>query len=133
MIGLYKNEKFLTAVYKSNNISSEEFKGDVLYVGMGAAHLYGKHTEDVTSTTFIELDSEIIAENILPDCIIIEGDAYDANVEGLFDVIVLDIWDKAVYKKEVMELVEKYKPFLKEGGEIKHLTTIYKRRKGKVV
>ena len=133
MIGIYKNDKFLEVVYDSNNIQPDTFYGDVLYVGMGGGYLFKRHTNKVNSTTFIEYDQDIIDECNFTECMVINGDAYNVEVPGKFDIIVLNIWDVATDLTNVETLIKKFEDNLKIGGKIKYLDTIIKRVKGKKV
>jgi 16S rRNA A1518/A1519 N6-dimethyltransferase RsmA/KsgA/DIM1 with predicted DNA glycosylase/AP lyase activity len=58
------NKSILDSTYKLiNNIKPEEFYGDVLHVGLGTCYLHNQHTNNVTSTTIIEIDQQIIDFN----------------------------------------------------------------------
>jgi len=120
----------LDSIYKSRNgIYPEDFYGDVLHVGLGTCYLPNQHTDDVTSTTIIEIDQEVIDYNqavIKQDWVIIQHDAKTFETETKYDIIMLDIWYDPVENQEVFDLVEKYETFLKPGGKILYLKSILK-------
>ena len=126
---LLHNSK-LDSIYKSRNgIYPEEFYGDVLYAGLGIGYLPNQHTEEVTSTTIVEIDQEIIDFNqnsINENWNIIHHDIKTFESENKYDIIVLDIWYDPVENQEVFDLVEKYENFLKVDGKIFYLKSILK-------
>jgi spermidine synthase len=123
---IYDNDLYLSAVYRYNGINSSEFYGDVLYVGMGSGFMVKGHSDLVTSTTFIEIDEEVINKYRQYDWVVIKGDAYDVEVDTKFDFIIIDIWDKPTDKINIDHLINKFNNNLK-GGEIKYLKSIIKR------
>jgi 16S rRNA A1518/A1519 N6-dimethyltransferase RsmA/KsgA/DIM1 with predicted DNA glycosylase/AP lyase activity len=120
----------LESIYQlNNNIRPEEFFGDVLYVGMGTCYLPKLQTDKVLSTTIIEIDQEIINYNqntVEKNWNIIHCSADEFETENKYDIIMLDIWYRKTAQAEVFSLVEKYKTFLKPGGEVLYLKSIPK-------
>jgi predicted RNA methylase len=118
----------LDFVYKASNyIYPEHFSGDVLYVGMGTCYLMKEQSSEVTSTSIIEFDPEVIefnVDNIQEDWQIIQEDAYTFETENKYDIIVLDIWYRPPPKEEIFSLVDKYNNFLKQDGKILYLKNL---------
>jgi predicted RNA methylase len=112
----------------TNEIKPEDFYGDVLYLGMGSCFLPKRQTDNVLSTTIIEIDQSIIESNKAitnsKQWMVVNADVYDYQPDKTYDVIVVDIWFEVQSQTTVMELVNKYKKYLKKDGKIMHLKTI---------
>lgn len=123
---LYRKEfrSTLEAIYNANEIEANKFNGDVLYVGMGNRYSESMHTSDVTSTTYIEINEEIIS-NYGYGTKVIKGDAFEVELEEKFDVIFLDIWNSSEKESELIRLKERFENNLKEEGKFLHLKTVF--------
>jgi hypothetical protein len=112
-----------------NNIIPEEWYGSVLYLGMGMCYNPLKQIDRVTRTTIVEIDQRTIDFNkevIKPEWIVICDDVYRFEPIEKYDFIFVDIWWEQVESHIVENLIEKYKKYLNENGQIKYLRTIKK-------
>lgn len=112
-----------------NNIHPEEWYGSVLYLGMGMCYNPLKQSDRVNRTTIVEIDQRTIdfnKEMIKPEWIIICNDVYTFEPIEKYDFIFVDIWWEQVESYIVDNLIEKYKRYLNEDGQILHLKTIKK-------
>jgi len=112
-----------------NNIHPEEWYGSILYLGMGMCYNPLKQSDRVTKTTIIEIDQRTIDFNkevIKPEWIIICDDVYIFEPIEKYDFIFVDIWWEQVESRIVDSLIERYKKYLNEDGQIKYLRTIKK-------
>lgn len=120
----------LDLVYKTqNHIYPEHLSGDVLYVGMGTCYLMKEQSSEITSTTILEIDPEIIdfnIDNTQEGWQIVHEDAYTFETQSKYDIIVLDIWYHPTPAEEILSLVNKYNNFLKQDGKVLYLKTLIK-------
>ena len=107
-------DKVCLAYFSKSDIYPKKMYGDVLWVGMGDAYGPRNQSENVTSTTILEKDWNII-----------EGCAYSYDFKDQkFDFIILDIWAHLIYASELKSLMEKYTKHLKKEGIILHIKTL---------
>jgi hypothetical protein len=112
-----------------NNIHPEEWYGSVLYLGMGRCYNPLKQSDKVTKTTIVEIDQRTIDYNvdiIKPEWNIICEDVYKFKPTEKYDFIFVDIWYEQVESEVVDNLVEQYREYLTENGQIIYLRTIKK-------
>ena len=77
--------------------------------------------QDFAEVDVIETDENIIdivtqLNHLNENVNIIKGDIFTFDVEKTYDVIVLDIWYDALTEDLSNQLIEKYLPFVNEGG-----------------
>lgn len=122
----YSNTDKLNEYYFSkNNIVPSSFLGDVLYVGMGSGYGARNQSKKVKSTTFVEIDQNIINEfHVNKDWKVIKGDAYKIDLKDKYDVIFLDIFIKYTPKKEFYKLINLYSKNLKDDGIMIYIKTL---------
>jgi protein-L-isoaspartate O-methyltransferase len=77
--------------------------------------------QDFAEVDVIENDENIIdivtqLNHLNENVNIIKGDIFTFDVEKTYDVIVLDIWYDALTEELSDQLIEKYLPFVNEGG-----------------
>lgn len=126
---LYNNKIWDNAYVVRNNIHPEEWYGSVLYLGMGMCYNPLKQSDKITKTTIIEIDQRTIDFNkdkLKPEWIIICNDAFSFEPTEKYDFIFVDLWWQQVEAQIVDDLVEKYKQYLTENGQIFYLKTIKK-------
>lgn len=116
-------------IYKlQNNIYPEEWYGSVLYLGMGSCYAPSKQSDNVIKTTIVEIDQKTInfnKDNIKPDWVIVCDDAFTFEPTEKYDFIFADIWYNGVEDHQIVDnLVEKYKKYLTENGQVLYLKTI---------
>jgi spermidine synthase len=108
-----------------------EFKGDSLVIGLGFGMLGHNFAEQCDSFDYVEIDQDLIdfIKPKLPKCNFYLGDAYTWEPTKKYDAIFLDIFHKKThdYESGTIKLYNKYKEYLKEGGEISYLTIHRKR------
>jgi len=120
-------DKVCSWYFKKSEINIKDFYGDVLYVGMGGAYGPRNQSKNVKNTTILEKYPEIIEKYNVPEknWRIIEGCAYEYDFKDQkFDIIVLDIWARFIFKKEYDVLYAKYKKYLKNEGRIHTIKTL---------
>ena len=113
--------------FEKSEINIKDFYGNVLYVGMGGAYGPRNQSKNVKNTTILEKYPEIIEKYNVPEknWRIIEGCAYEYDFKDeKFDIIVLDIWARFIFKKEYDVLYAKYKKYLKKEGRIHTIKTL---------
>jgi spermidine synthase len=126
---LYRDNIWDDAYVVRNNIHPEEWYGSILYLGMGRCYNPLKQSDKVTKTTIIEIDQRTIdynADVINPEWNIICEDVYKFEPTEKYDFIFVDIWYEQVEGHIVDDLVERYKKYLNENGQILYLKTIKK-------
>jgi hypothetical protein len=114
---MYDHDSFMKTVYA--DVSIHDFYGDVLYLGMGSLWIPRKQTDKVTSTTIIEIDSEIIKQfshHLKPDWKLINTNAWTYEPIKSYDVIFADVWHNIIDYVEVKKMFDKYKDYLKPNG-----------------
>lgn len=124
---LHKEAVWNNAYVTRNDIRPEEWYGSVLYLGMGACYNPLKQSDRVTRTTIVEIDQRTIDFNkdkIKSEWIVICEDAYSLEPTEKYDFIFIDIWYDKVEPHIVDDLVERYKKYLNENGQILYLKTI---------
>jgi 16S rRNA A1518/A1519 N6-dimethyltransferase RsmA/KsgA/DIM1 with predicted DNA glycosylase/AP lyase activity len=77
--------------------------------------------QDFAEVDVIENDENIIdivaqLNHLNENVNIIKGDIFTFDVAKTYDVIVLDIWYEALTEELSNQLIEKYLPFVNEGG-----------------
>lgn len=126
---LYNNKIWDNAYVVRNNIHPEEWYGSVLYLGMGMCYNPLKQSDKITKTTIVEIDQRTIDFNkdkIKPEWIVICDDVYNFEPTEKYDFIFVDIWWQRIEAEVVDSLVERYKSYLTENGQIFYLKTIKK-------
>jgi spermidine synthase len=127
---LYKNQVWDDAYVVRNGIFPEEWYGSVLYLGMGMCYNPLKQSDKVTKTTIVEIDKRTIDFNkdkIKSEWVIICDDAFSFEPLEKYDFIFIDIWWQQVEAKIVDDIIERYKKYLTENGQILYLKTIKKK------
>jgi hypothetical protein len=113
--------------YGLNDLHPENWFGSVLYLGMGACYIPRIQSHNVTKTTIVEIDQRTIDHNqfrIKPEWVIVCEDAYKFEPTEQYDFIFVDIWYHATPINVIDELVDRYRRYLKDNGEIISLQTI---------
>lgn len=125
---LLYNKTIWDSIYaEMNSINPEEWYGSVLYLGMGMCYNPLKQSNKVTKTTIIEIDQRTIDFNkevIKPEWIVICDNVYRFEPIEKYDFIFVDIWWEQVESYIVDNLIERYKKYLNEDGQILYLKTI---------
>ncbi len=107
------------------NKNIPNFRGDSLVVGLGYGLLGYNFSENCNSFDYLEIDSQLVdfIKSKFPEFNYIVGDAYSWETEKKYDVIFLDIFSQYTddYEQGIIKLYNKYKSFLKKGGEISYL------------
>lgn len=122
---IYVDQDLLKTIYDKNNITPNDFYGDVLFIGMG--DLYFPKKIDVNSITIVEKYSDVIElqkSKIPKEWTIIQEDGYVFETERKYDVIMLDMWYYMITKEELNQQIKRYMKFLNDGGKILYLETI---------
>lgn len=112
-----------------NGINPKEWYGSVLYLGMGMCYNPLKQSDKVTKTTIVEIDQRTIdyqKAKTKAEWIVICDDVYNFEPTEKYDFIFVDIWYEQVESNIVDDIVEKYKKYLTENGQIFYLKTIKK-------
>lgn len=117
------NDALLKYAYKANGIDAKVFKGKVLVLGLGNAHIIKQIQCDYLK--IVEIDKNVISE-FGNGYDVDHADAFDYVTEEKYDFIFIDIWYKQVEHTLVNSLIDKYKINLKEGGQIVYLPLIIK-------
>jgi predicted O-methyltransferase YrrM len=115
----YSNDDILKKIY--SNIPIQEFKGSVMYVGMGSAWVPRQQPSNVYRTLIIEKDKEIIdkySHLLKPDWEVVNEDAWMFYTEEKFDFIFIDIWNNLVLDKYMVIIESLYSKYLRPGGKI---------------
>jgi SAM-dependent methyltransferase len=101
-------------------------KGDILVVGLGTGMLGYNFADRCVSFDYVEISQDLVdfISHRLPNCNFYQGDAYTWETTKKYDSIFLDIFHKKTpdYNNGIIQLVNKYKGFLKEGGQLSYLT-----------
>ena len=124
-MGYYEDDEILKRVYK--DVPINEFKGSVLYVGMGSAWVPRIQPKAVKRTVIVEIDQDIIDRyfhKLNPDWEIIRFDAWKFHTEDRFDFIFIDIWDSIILDKYMKIIENKYSNFLNPEGKVVFLESI---------
>lgn len=118
---LYTNERNLKRIY--NRLDISEWKGSVLYLGMGSLWLARHQPKEVTRTVIVEIDKDVIekykhfAKNI-GNYEIVHKDIYEFETNELFDVIFIDIFCSPITLKTWLYTEDKFRKNLKPNGVI---------------
>lgn len=121
--GIYRD------IYEINNINPKEWWGSILYLGMGMCYCPLEQSDKVTKTTIVEIDQRTVDFNkdiIKPEWTVICDDAYKFEPVEKYDFIFADIWWEQVESHVVDDLVERYKRYLNENGQVLYLKTVRK-------
>lgn len=112
-----------------NSLDSREFRGQVLYLGMGSCFLPRHQSDAVTQTVIVELNPVVVehnrkTNNLDTNWTIVIADAYQYTPDGQFDIIVADIWYDVQCESVINQLIDRYKPWLAPAGQIVNLRTV---------
>jgi len=123
---LNHKDKFVKFYLSYHNVDINKLKGDVLYLGMGTAYCARHQPNLVTSTTFVELDKEVIkASHKNKDWVVHNEDIYRFKTDKKFDYIFINIFYQWTPKEELQELINKYSSNLKTKGEFLYLNKLF--------
>jgi hypothetical protein len=109
-----------------NKIDPSILFGSILYLGMGTCFIPRLQSDKVIDTDIIEIDENMIEynKNITHKWNVIKADVYEYETIKKYDFIFIDIFYKKI-NKDIMEgLIDRYNPFLKEGGKIFYLNSV---------
>jgi len=115
----YLNDSILKEVY--SDVPIQEFKGSVMYVGMGSAWVPRNQPPSVYRTLIIEKDKKIIDKFsylLKPEWEVVNEDAWLFHTEEKFDFIFIDIWNSVILDKYMIMIESLYSNYLKPGGKI---------------
>lgn len=112
-----------------NKIEPHSLWGSVLYLGMGNSLIPRLQSDEVTKTTIVEIDEGTIQFNknnnlLKPEWVIYLDDVYLFEPPDTYDFIFIDIFYQSTTESVLNELIDKYKPFINDGGKIFHLQSI---------
>lgn len=94
---------------------------DSILVGGLGLGLMAYVSKDFAQVDVIEINQDIIdlakqLGHLDENVNIIKDDIFTFSVEKTYDIIVLDIWYEALTEELSNQLIEKYMPFINEGG-----------------
>lgn len=117
--------------FEINGLQVEDFSGSVLYLGWGFNFLPRVMSSNVSKTTIVENDNEVIEWNTVRNnqqegWTIVNEDAYLFETSEKFDTIVIDLWFDQIEQSEVQVLIDKYTNMLTQNGKILYLPLIIK-------
>lgn len=115
----YSDDNVLKGVYEK--IPFKEFKGSVLYVGMGSAWVPRQQPDRVHRTLIVERDQAIIDKYyhlLKPGWEVVKEDAWLFYTEEKFDYIFIDIWNGLILDKYMVMIENIYLNYLNPGGKI---------------
>jgi len=126
MIG---SDSLWNSIYLTNNkIDPSILFGSILYLGMGTCFIPRLQSKNVIDTDIVEIDENMIDynKNISNNWNVIKADVYKYETIKKYDFIFIDIFYTKI-NKDIMEgLIDRYIPFLKEGGKIFYLDSVCK-------
>lgn len=124
MIG---SDSLWNSIYLTNNkIDPSILFGSILYLGMGTCFIPRLQSKNVIDTDIVEIDENMIDynKNISNNWNVIKADVYKYETIKKYDFIFIDIFYKKTTKDIMEGLIDRYIPFLKEGGKIFYLNSV---------
>lgn len=125
-------DSFWKPIYlNTNKIEPHSLWGSVLYLGMGNSLIPRLQSDEVTKTTIVEIDEGTIQFNkdnnlLKPEWIIYLDDVYSFEPPDTYDFIFIDIFYQTTTKSVMDGLIDRYKPYLNDGGKIFYLQSVVK-------
>lgn len=118
----------LEKVYAANDINRDSFTGKILLLGLGTAFLLRKYKQISDNFTVVEIDQYVIdtVNQRYPNnnWKIIKDDANTFTPDEKYDTILVDIWLTKHEDQLILQVIERYKQFLRPNGQVLYLKTI---------
>jgi hypothetical protein len=125
-------DDFWTPIYLNiNKIEPHTLWGSVLYLGMGSSLIPRLQSDKVTKTIIVEIDEGTIQYNkdnnlLQPEWVIYLDDVFTFKPLDSYDFIFIDIFYHSTTKSVMEGLIDRYKPYLNDGGKIFYLQSVVK-------
>jgi hypothetical protein len=96
---------------------------------MGSSLIPRLQSDKVTKTTIVEIDEGTIQYNkdnnlLQPEWIIYLDDVFTFKPLNTYDFIFIDIFYNTIEESVMEGLINRYKPFLNDGGKIFYLQSV---------